>query len=1297
MNTIYNKISTIMISFLLVFSTNHIFASEGESCEELEALEVTNEMQTTSANMNGKDYYFQFTPTDSTAYFSISSVGDMPSLLELYYESCESELIESATLFLDSNNIDYLELKSYNLIPSGTYFLKVVQNSANSAHSINLNYVSFSSSYPAEFGCNEVVNGSFESYLNLGNSSFRGKLDRRVDYSLGWSGPLYNNFSADYYHVNAGHPDSRIPLNKLGNQAAKIGPSGANAYAGLFAMLTSSNVSSSGTTNPSGPYQYREWMYGTLNSVLNPNETYRITYYVALSTDSKYNSDCVAPGLRFVNGINNALTPADINNMTPHIQNLTVQQAGGGWVEVSGDYLATGNESHFIIANFLPDNQSVAPANVGNYGSSYFFIDEVSVESVDACCNGDITIENANVDVIKDIVTSANYTTVSIPSVFPNQPNETYIEISDMDLNFKGVITIDKNIIFKNCRILMGVDAKVNVTKGLVLSGNEERYIKSCNPNKFWDGIYVDGGAGGNFRIYNLPGGTQAFLSFENSMNGIVTENQTYLYVRNVKFDRNNLAIQISPNTSMSVGNMQFVNSTFECSSPVFDFTGNEYYPQKSVIVDNYTLTSSINNPRVTFNLCEFNGEAGLVEIKNSYTEISNSTFQNFNNVYSGPNITKSEIALKIEGTTNNGIVTNYAYLKLNTYNSNETSIIIDRSAKVRIDKGTDQSWVNYDHNLGQAIIGVPNSTFLKASNNFYSTTASNFDGMLEIENVQIYNVETAFQLSNILSAEITNCYIDLETQPSTSFYTSKNNIYGTGISLNNYGIQQLYLDPTNTYTGNIIKHAKIGISVNFAQVELVNNTIEDLNDLTAAPGSCLPYLPPCPARPAWGIRVNNSEATIIENKVINNINQYTLQPNHNLNVTGIELINSMLYNQGNTVSSLEGIYCNNVDNTGIGIKFSASNSMFTKIHNNKMADNYYGLVLANNGSLDNVGFSGSGGAGHNNFIPSVGGRATYSSFSNAALCTLYTEGGGGAFDPVINITDATPSYTAFTKDNTGNTVQSPGCNTRARIANPNTLTNANLSKSAGTNRSGFTPSLRKSPAMVHASDSALIYQNQMAFYRMLKDSAMMGSKQWKPFVDSMKLTPMGRALGLSGRNAVSTNSSNFDANLIQMNPIVERFEQGLKLNATDMDQIRLMAIKCPYYDGIAVYQARYVLEALGESTIASPCELVEAPAKQIANNGTKNGEELDPIQLDQQFRIYPNPTKDIVNINYIVTKNESVILEIIDVMGKIQLTRDLNTTAFHSIQLSEVKNGIYFYRLVKNDATVHSGKLIIE
>ncbi len=161
------------------------------------------------------------------------------------------------------------------------------------------------------------------------------------------------------------------------------------------------------------------------------------------------------------------------------------------------------------------------------------------------------------------------------------------------------------------------------------------------------------------------------------------------------------------------------------------------------------------------------------------------------------------------------------------------------------------------------------------------------------------------------------------------------------------------------------------------------------------------------------------------------------------------------------------------------------------------------------------------------------------------------------------------------------------------------------------------------------------------------------------------------------------------------MNPIVEKFEQGLKLSATDLDKIRLMAAKCPYYDGIAVYQARFVLEALGEKTILNPCELT-TPINTIGSinkSSIGNGSGLN----NSSFSIYPNPAKNLLNLEYSVGEDEEASFELLDVLGKVQMKTQLKNTNMHQINLNNLQEGIYFYRLIKNNAITQSGKLIIE
>jgi hypothetical protein len=71
--------------------------------------------------------------------------------------------------------------------------------------------------------------------------------------------------------------------------------------------------------------------------------------------------------------------------------------------------------------------------------------------------------------------------------------------------------------------------------------------------------------------------------------------------------------------------------------------------------------------------------------------------------------------------------------------------------------------------------------------------------------------------------------------------------------------------------------------------------------------------------------------------------------------------------------------------------------------------------------------------------------------------------------------------------------------------------------------------------------------------------------------------------------------------------------------------------------------------------------------------------------------------TRDIINITYEVTDEVIVIFELYNVLGKKELTKQLNSSSQHQITLSEAQPGIYFYRLLKGDEAVESGKLIVE
>jgi len=77
-------------------------------------------------------------------------------------------------------------------------------------------------------------------------------------------------------------------------------------------------------------------------------------------------------------------------------------------------------------------------------------------------------------------------------------------------------------------------------------------------------------------------------------------------------------------------------------------------------------------------------------------------------------------------------------------------------------------------------------------------------------------------------------------------------------------------------------------------------------------------------------------------------------------------------------------------------------------------------------------------------------------------------------------------------------------------------------------------------------------------------------------------------------------------------------------------------------------------------------------------------------------FQIFPNPTHTAFTIQYHFAVNENASIEITDVTGRIVnvIALDKNTT---QINVSNWQTGAYFYKIIQNDITIATGKLLKE
>jgi hypothetical protein len=73
---------------------------------------------------------------------------------------------------------------------------------------------------------------------------------------------------------------------------------------------------------------------------------------------------------------------------------------------------------------------------------------------------------------------------------------------------------------------------------------------------------------------------------------------------------------------------------------------------------------------------------------------------------------------------------------------------------------------------------------------------------------------------------------------------------------------------------------------------------------------------------------------------------------------------------------------------------------------------------------------------------------------------------------------------------------------------------------------------------------------------------------------------------------------------------------------------------------------------------------------------------------IASNLRIYPNPTRDVVNIQWDFV-NENTYLTVFDNTGKLLSTQKLNNQSLQIIDLSGYENGVYQLRLSNENAVI--------
>ena len=148
------------------------------------------------------------------------------------------------------------------------------------------------------------------------------------------------------------------------------------------------------------------------------------------------------------------------------------------------------------------------------------------------------------------------------------------------------------------------------------------------------------------------------------------------------------------------------------------------------------------------------------------------------------------------------------------------------------------------------------------------------------------------------------------------------------------------------------------------------------------------------------------------------------------------------------------------------------------------------------------------------------------------------------------------------------------------------------------------------------------------------------------------------------------------------------------------LDTIVGLAVQCPYIAGDAVYMARSLYAEIDNSVFFNDLVICQ-PSSHGFERSLMVSPPLDtasPQITPLEFvHLYPNPAKQIINLNFYAQTTGEVTLEIMDQLGDIVLSAKLGngqTTAQYSI--SSLSNAIYYWRLRDSQRTIKVGKIAV-
>jgi hypothetical protein len=461
------------------------------------------------------------------------------------------------------------------------------------------------------------------------------------------------------------------------------------------------------------------------------------------------------------------------------------------------------------------------------------------------------------------------------------------------------------------------------------------------------------------------------------------------------------------------------------------------------------------------------------------------------------------------------------------------------------------------------------------------------------------------------------------------------------------------------------------------------------------------------------GIFANGIKNSIIDENIV--YLKHTLNPSqycYGIGLTkseGCNVVANWVQGQNDDDLWVNGIYidnsvsnyvtCNEAHTVGDGMFFGGVQTPNTYIAKNLMDNNHRGLILNYGIVGPQRTISGSSTLPNDNrWINGFSSSCyTLSHYSDGTLSPFYVRPTGVQYNPSIvpaNNCSFSGSPITFINASGINALSCP------LIVLP-VVTSAQRSVMLQIAGDSINPS-----EFVSSTKEML---KQSLYKYLLVDSSLVPSE---PLLQEFIVDPlnngMKRLIGISNNLADSANrlpsrlqdllvlnnsvtpSNDVQANSKWMNGIlIENLVSGANFSSAQLSDLRILAEKCPYNDGYAVYQARAILSQYDTIDYKNTCETVP----------DNNQRSITALSTSTDlFELFPNPSTGNMTLSYSLSERSIGEVKLFDISGKLISNYVLQAGKDNKLFIREEKlnNGVYFYKVSIDGELIVSDKFVI-